>query len=322
MQNIEKLHTKAMDLAEEAFFAQKKGDHSKAVNLFKKALKVEEKAANLLPLVKNSEPTRSILYRSAASIAYHAGEYELADRLIANGLSGYPPNEIKNELKNLYEDINFMRHLSTQGITMDSSQWLMTISGKATRYGGASAEHLMGRVDVITKLFYRTVERLSKLPYRIRSGVSKEIKDTYGLYINSFIPGSFAVSFQIGYPDLQLPIFPEVEKKNQVQVEPSEIVDEMMKCFEIFENDDPDSLKMRFDDDNYFENFVGLAKQIAPDGENINLVGFTSIREGHEKPIALRKSSKQLVELSNIHSKDATDEENSEATYTGILTHL
>jgi len=102
MQNIEELHTKAMDLAEEAFLDQKRGAHFKAISLFKTALNLEQKAASLLPLAKNSEPTRSLLYRSAASIAYYAGEYEIADRLIANGLAGYPPNEIKNELKNLY----------------------------------------------------------------------------------------------------------------------------------------------------------------------------------------------------------------------------
>jgi len=317
MQTVEELHTQAMDLAEEAFFVQKKGDKLKSRDLFEKSLAFEQKAAEQLAMTQDSEPTRSILYQSAASIAYHAGDYDTADRLIANGLAGYPPFEIREELKNLYEDVNFMRHLSLKGLTLDSNQWMMTISGNSTRYGSASAEHLMVRVDVVLKLFYRTVERLLKIPYRISSGVSREIKDNYGLYINSFLPGSFAVSFQIGFPDQQLSIFPDEKKKKPLSA--SDVVDEMMKCLEIFEKDDPISLKERFDDDNYFENFVGLTKQIVPDGENIKIVGFTSVRKGEEKPLALRKTRNQLIELSNIHLKEKSDKEIVGVVYTGIL---
>lgn len=323
MSKVEQLHNQAMDLAEDAFIAKRKGDGKEAIRLFSEALDFEKKAASFFPPNEESEPTRSILYRSAASIAYNSGDYETADRLIAFGLSGYPPIEIKNELKNLYEDINFMRHLSAKGLSLDMNQFMMTIAGDAIRYGGAFAENLMERVEVIIKLFYRTLERLLNFDYRISGGVSKEIKDKYGLYIQAFVPSSFAVSFQVGYPDPQLALF-QMQKNNKalesLPLEPSSVIDEMMRCFEIFENDDNiDNLKNRFEDDYYFENFLALTKQLAPDGEDVKLVGFTSIKNGEEKPVALRKSRKQLRALSNIHINDDSDDAIIPVSYTGTL---
>lgn len=307
-----------MDIAEEAFLAQKKGDAPRAIELFSKALEYEHKAAGLLFINANNEPTRSILYRSSAALAQNCKQFDLAERLIANGLAGFPPSEIKEELKNLYEDVNFMRHLSTKGQLLASDQWFMSLYGNCTNYGGTAADHLMMRVDRVSSLFYRTVERLLKLPYRIRGGVSKEIKDNYGLYINAFMPRSFAVSFQVGQPDPRLKLFPGSEKKKPV--EPSEIIDEILNCFELFEGDKKEELKAKFEDEIYYDNFVGLAKQMAPDGEDIQLVGFNRVRDGQEKPVALRKKRRKTQQLSDGYDSIAATTTN-EITLTGTLMH-
>lgn len=317
MQTIKEIHDKAMNLAEDAFHAQKSGREADAIRLFAEALELEQEAANSLPLSEESEPTRSILFRSAASLAFNSKNYEVADRLIARGLSGFPPPEIMEELKNLYEDVNFMRHLSAKGLLIDPNQWLMTISGDATRYGGTAAEYLLVRVEKITTLFYRTTERLLKFPYRASGGVNKTIKDAYGLYINAFAPSSFAVSFQIGRPDPQTTLFPEL--KEAKQIEPTEIVDEIMSCYEIFEGKEPLKLKDKFKDEDYYQNFVGLAKQIAPDGNNVKLVGFTTIREGREKSVALRKSRKELRDSIKSIEGETEDEDKVSVQHTGIL---
>ena len=153
MQNIEELHSNAMNIAEEAFIAQRKGATDKALVLFRKALGMETQAAEQLPIGLESEPTRSILFRSAASLAYNTNDYELADRLVAKGLSGYPPEDIREELKNLYEDINFFRHLKSRGLILDKNQWMLTIAGDAVKYGGTAADYLLTRVDRVSSLF-------------------------------------------------------------------------------------------------------------------------------------------------------------------------
>jgi hypothetical protein len=41
-------------------------------------------------------------------------------------------------------------------------------------------------------------------------------------------------------------------------------------------------------------NFKGLAKQIAPDGKRVKMVGFTTVREGTYKQVALTIPSKMI----------------------------
>lgn len=306
-----------MDIAEEAFFAKRRGEEVTAVELFSKALTLELEAANSLTIHIKNEPTRSILFRSSAALAQNANQFELAERLIANGLAGFPPPEIKEELKNLYEDINFMRHLSLKGMSLANDQWIMSIYGNATKYGATAAEQLMTRVDRLSSLFYRTVERLLKLPYRTSGGVSKEIKDDYGLFINAFAARSFAVSFQVGRPDPQLVLLPDMRKKKVI--EPAEVVDEILSCFELFEGDNKDELKQKFEEEVYFDNFIGLAKQMAPDGDDIKMVGFNTVRGKQEKPVTLRKSRRKVKKIDD--NKDQPSKPKNEISLCGILMH-
>lgn len=90
MQIINKLHNYAMDLVEEAFIYKKDKYEKKAKALFQKALETEQKAASQLTTAKESEPTRSILCRSAAALAYLCDNYDAVDRLAHNGLAGFP----------------------------------------------------------------------------------------------------------------------------------------------------------------------------------------------------------------------------------------
>lgn len=316
MKSTDELHTEAMNFAEEAFILKRKGSVSEADELFKKALFLEQQAAEQLSLSEASEPSRSILYRSAASLAFNTKEYDLSERLIAMGLSGYPPNDIKEELKILYEDVNFLRHLKSKGILLDQNQFLMTLAGNAVKFGGTSAEFLMSRVEKISSLFYRTVERMLKRPYRVSGGVEKEIKQKYGLFINAFAPSSFAVAFQLGTPDPQMNL-PGFE--NESEIKPEQVVDEIMECFEIFEKGESDSLKEKFFDEDYYGNFVGLAKKIAPDGQNISMVGFTSIRNGADKPVALRKSRNLIKKEYELKVTQLEDSSKKFFSYSGIL---
>ena len=69
-------------------------------------------AANQLRDPSSPEPTRSILFRSAASLAVDCNELREAERLIGIGLSGNPPPDIAEELRDLFEKVNFQRHLN------------------------------------------------------------------------------------------------------------------------------------------------------------------------------------------------------------------
>jgi hypothetical protein len=104
MSNIEDLHTKAMDLAENAFLLQQKGDAIAFVQLSKEAFLLEKAAAMLLQNEPHSEPSRSILFKSAAFLAFDAQEYQECRDMITYTLLGKPDNIIKAEMNQLFDE--------------------------------------------------------------------------------------------------------------------------------------------------------------------------------------------------------------------------
>src|SRR5262245_10084925 len=101
-QQVNELHEKAMEYADLAFIAKWQGDNAAALPNFEKACELEAQAAHLMMDTK-IEPTRSVLHRSAASLAYHCGRYREAEKLIGIALAGEPPAEILKELRELMQ---------------------------------------------------------------------------------------------------------------------------------------------------------------------------------------------------------------------------
>ena len=105
MNNISEIHNEAMEIAERAFLLNLKGINNGSIELFSKAFELEKKAAmEIEPLIEN-EPSRSILFSSAASLAINAKLYNEAKQMVNYGLTGHPPIEIEEELRNIYEQI-------------------------------------------------------------------------------------------------------------------------------------------------------------------------------------------------------------------------
>lgn len=122
MSQIQALHQQAMDLAEAAAVARLRGVPEQAAQLTRQAFEQEARAAALIASQLDAEPTRSVLHRSAASLAIECCELRAAERLIATALSGYPPLEIAEELKDLFIQINLSQYLKRQGIHIDLNE--------------------------------------------------------------------------------------------------------------------------------------------------------------------------------------------------------
>ena len=116
MSQIQVLHQQAMDFAEAAAVARLRGTPEQAAQLTRQAFEQETQAVALIANTLDAEPTRSVLCRSAASLAIECGEFRTAERPIATALSGNPPPEIAEELKDLFIQINLSQYLKRQGI--------------------------------------------------------------------------------------------------------------------------------------------------------------------------------------------------------------
>jgi len=120
MNKVQELHEQAMMLSDQAMVARHHGDIERAITLSYQAFEYESRAAALVTDEKASEPTRSILYCSAASLAYDAQKLWEAQQLIVEGLSGYPSPRIKQALKSLYEKINVELQKKVKNLTFKS----------------------------------------------------------------------------------------------------------------------------------------------------------------------------------------------------------
>lgn len=96
--SVSKAHEQAMSLAEEATIARHLHKALRAAIYFRRAQRLETMAASMLPAAPENEPSRSVLYRSAASLACSAHNYRRARALASQGLAGFPPADIRAEL--------------------------------------------------------------------------------------------------------------------------------------------------------------------------------------------------------------------------------
>ena len=107
---LDELHQKAMNLAEEAFYAKRKEEMEVAQSKYLAAFEYEKAAALLLVNEYEQEPTRSVLFRSAACLLLNLpspseDHLRQAERMVAYGLSGNPPEEIADELRAAWQEL-------------------------------------------------------------------------------------------------------------------------------------------------------------------------------------------------------------------------
>jgi hypothetical protein len=271
MSTVRELHDKAMNLAHLAMVARQGEDWERAETLARQAYEFEMQAAKLIPEDQSSEPTRSILYRSAASLAYQCKEFVLAQRLIAKGLSGYPPPQVEQELKDLYEQMNFERHLEVRGAALENEAFQMSLEGRSVGHGMVMYDEFFKRIRTAWTLIDRTMQRKMGAPYQRAGRVAKNYRP--------FIPalsetraGSFAITIRLAVikgEQIPLPLITSAEQ----------VIEEVITGIELINNGDQRGLRERIPQDSYFRNFLALTRDMAPDGDRINFVGFSSLKK-------------------------------------------
>jgi len=275
---INALHSQAMDAAGRAFHADIHGDYATAETLFREAFELERRAAMLL-VDTQTEPTRSVLLRSAASLALDCHEFREAERLIAVGLAGNPPAPISDELRDLLETVYFSRHLSLRGLELDPGEFQMSIAGASTGFGVIESGQFLRRAEIVDKMLTRTAERLRGLPFREVGSPSKKALEGFEVFFSAARAASFAMSIRLGRPQRQmmLPGF----------AGPAQVLDDFLTCMDDFNAERTGALHQRIQAEAYFNNFTALARKLAPDGERVRTVGFTSVRGDETRQVGL-----------------------------------
>ncbi len=278
MSGVKTTHRQAMEQTDLALAARRHGDEALALRHFRKAYELEAQAAAAYATRLDAEPTRSVLFRSAATLALDCGLLPEAEKLVCTALIGNPPESIADELRDLLEQIHFERHLALRGIALQPDEIQMSIAGKSVGYGIAPTEAFLRRVETAENLLYRTAERQQNRPYRDRGRRDKSLSESLQLYISVPRAASFAVTFRVGASQqLSLPGL-SLGKG---------VIDELLECLELYSHRDEEHLRARIPEEAYYRNFVSLAQNVAPDGRNVEVVGFTTLRSGEPRQVQL-----------------------------------
>ena len=295
-QLILSLHDEAMEYADDAFFARRAGDDEEFVKFSRLAYEKEAEAARMIAS-KESEPTRSVLHRSAATLALDCGEYREAERLIAAALAGNPPNKIADELRELFEKVNFERNLKSEGIQLDENELQLSVQGNKIGYGLAPVQSITARVSGIEKLVQRTANYKNGHGYT--DTLSSNIRRNYGLYLSAFTPGSFNVVLRL--ERARQPTLPGFGKFD-------EILNTLMENIGLLNQGRYETLQQIFPDSAHFRNFVGIAKEIAPDGSRVSAVGLRAVIDGKPRRVSFERNKRDLNDIPMPKVDEATDE--------------
>lgn len=96
---MKELHRKAMQIAQDAFILKYQENQVEAKIKFFQAFELEKQVA--YSQINSNEPTRSVLFRSAAALAKNAEEFAEAFSLVSEGLKGNPDSIVFKELLDL-----------------------------------------------------------------------------------------------------------------------------------------------------------------------------------------------------------------------------
>ena len=264
------LHRRAMDEAALALMERMHGNTQQARARFERALNLE--LAAIAELEEPVEPTFSVLHRSAATLALDCNQSRRAEKLVATALAHEPPPEIADELRDLLEQVNFQRHLEVRGVVLREEEIQLNLSGADVGLGFVSAAQIQRRIGDSFRLIHRIAERKSNRQFRERGRPDSSIVSQLEPYLSLPRAASYSVTLRFGRPrsvkQLLLP--------GMGMLDTSEVLNEFMDLIGLLNDAAISDIRERIPQPAYLTNFLGLAKNLAPDGDRIRQVGFTT----------------------------------------------
>lgn len=104
---------------------------------------------------------------SAVSLWYKAGRLDEAEQLAHRAAAiGAMPAFAVGELRTLLQAIWNEQAQKEAGVSFVSGQVVVSVKGGQVVTGGAPLDLILGKVQIVEKLFYRTAEFLKSLPLR------------------------------------------------------------------------------------------------------------------------------------------------------------
>ena len=294
LDQIEQLHNEAMSLADEADMLRIRGNKEDALELYGRAFIIEREAAIAAISCGIEDLSANILIKSAACLGFDAGLIRESEQMVGLALSRNLPEEIAEEMRDLLENIHFSRHLKLNGITLSDNEVQIVVAGNGVAHGMAREDDINDRIGTFVQLALRTAERSKGRKFRAKGKPSKDIRDVCTPYLSVSRAASFAVTMRIGEK--------AENSLESFQSGANALIEDIATNLTLANDGDIKSLKERIKDQSYLENFVNLAKEFAPDGNRVNLVGITFNKDGKEIPVELKTPKVKYREVVSVVS--------------------
>ncbi|MCC8469009.1 hypothetical protein [Xanthomonas phaseoli] len=302
--NVEASHSEAMRLYEQALSLRAQGDFNSFQENAVLALEQEKRAAYEYEKLSGDEPTRSVLFRSAATIAIEAGKYEEALEIAGAGLARRGP--IVSELVSLVKDAEFRRNLRANNQRVSDETLRLSLDGCAVGFGFVPYQKFQHRIDALSKMIRRTFDRLDGVDF----SDSVRSKETVKVFLGAPMAGSFAVDVRVG--ELQQTNFPWATGR----VQAAEVLTEIVKGMRAFEDGNLLGLNNLIEDESYRRNFAELGRQIIPDGSDVTVVTLESGTRSHKRDFVRLKVSRKAM---HAHTKNYSRKLSKNADIVGVL---
>jgi hypothetical protein len=189
-------HSTSESLAVEAEAARRDGNHQRAEELYRRAAVEEAQALSELPLSKLR--TRGITAVSAVALSYKAREFQAAERLAYQCLSGDQlPSFARAQLRELLEVIWNAQGAESAGIRFEPGDVLVSVKGGEIINGGAPLDLIIQKIESIQALLFRTVEMLLNRPLRKRGGPEFDIQSMFKPWLFQAPAGSYQFTVRV-----------------------------------------------------------------------------------------------------------------------------
>ncbi|MDE2777106.1 MAG: hypothetical protein OXI77_14340 [Chloroflexota bacterium] len=279
---VKQLHREAMEFADEADLAELFGDRKKFLRLTEQAFEKEKAAADLMEDI-DVEPSRSVLHRSAATLAWRCGFYDRSEKLIYRALAGNPRSDIEWQLKDLLGTVN----LAKAGVHLGEGQLQFSLHGSQIGNGKAAVEDLTSRAPSIATMLRISAKSALQCARDAASSEQPQIGDI-PVFIEGLAAGSCIVKLRLGDPIQDtLPGFWHY----------SDAIKPFFEYVNLLEQGESDELEKIIDDPDGYRDFVKASIELAPDGKNISSVKFQSVIDDSLRVVSLNTTQNSLKGL-------------------------
>jgi hypothetical protein len=293
-------------LAAAAHEALRRGDHARAKDLFEQASAAEMRAFESVGVDKPR--TLGVTSVSAVALWYKAGRLHEAEQLAHRAAAiGAMPAFAVGELRTLLQAIWNERAQKDAGISFVPGQVVVSVKGGEVVTGGAPLDLIIGKVQIVEKLFYRTAEFMKLLPLRKKGPSSKEIQERCRPWLFQSVPGSYQFAVAIQKP-------PQGEMFSSDDPEPQVLTETFLSILRAAGEDPVEALTTVVPVEDYRQTFLKMTRNLAPGGRVFDQIEISGA--GDRRPVVLSTGSRKLISETlrgpaPTSSPQAADEESS-----------